>query len=117
MVGVDIIEVDRIAKGIEKHGRKFIEKLFTPNEIAYCENHVNKLQRYAARFAIKEAVAKVIKKGPKPYWQDIAVTNRKDGSPEVILSERLLKIFPHPISISISHVKDYAVGMAVAYPK
>jgi holo-[acyl-carrier protein] synthase len=115
MVGIDIIETKRIKNLIEKYGQKFLKKIFTPNEIAYCERQKLKEQNYAARFAVKEAVAKVIKEGPSNFWQDIEIGKNPNGAPFLILSKRLSKICPQPIEISLSHCDEYAVGIAIKY--
>ena len=71
--GVDIAEVSRIAASIERFGRRFVERIFTADEIRYCESKANKAERYAARFAAKEAAMKAIGTGWKHgvTWHDI----------------------------------------------
>ncbi len=113
MLGVDIIEISRIHHAIETFGDAFLGKIFTKSERDYCESSTKKFERYAVRFAAKEAVAKVIKQGPRPFWQDIEIINDQNGAPIVVLSERLKNIFPHTIETSLSHCKDYAVAVAM----
>jgi len=113
MIGVDIIETKRIRLSIERFGDRFLNKIFTKNEIAYCEKFQMKYQQYAGRFAVKEAVAKVIQKGPKNFWLDIEIQNDENGAPKLNLSKRLLHCCSGPIEISLSHCQDYAVGMAM----
>jgi len=113
MIGIDIIELYRIEKAIEEYGEKFLRKIFTPFEIQYCESYQTRIEKYAARFAVKEAVAKIIKEGHANFFLDIEIRNHQSGAPYVILSDRLRKIFPHPIEISMSHCKEYAVGVAI----
>ncbi|MCW8823989.1 MAG: holo-ACP synthase, partial [Ignavibacteriaceae bacterium] len=62
-LGIDIIEIDRIKKSIERYGDKFLDKVFTQGEINYCNKKFNKYQHYAARFAAKEAVYKALASG------------------------------------------------------
>lgn len=114
MIGIDIIELHRIEKSIQKYGEKFLSKIFTPNEIEYCESYQTRIEKYAARFAVKEAVAKIIKQGYANFFLDIEIRNEPSGAPYVILSDRLKKIFPNKIEISMSHCKEYAVGVAMS---
>ena len=74
-LGVDIAEVDRIAAAIVRRGRPFLERVFTPAEIAYCERHRNRFERYAGRFAAKEAAMKALGTGWTcgVRWRDIEV--------------------------------------------
>ena len=117
MLGIDIIETKRIKNAITKYGSRFLTKIFTPNEINYCEQSKTnqKYQRYAARFAAKEAVAKVIKNGPEGYfWTEIEVSHHSSGAPMVNLSDRLNKLLDQKsIEISLSHCKDYATAVAL----
>ncbi len=81
--GVDLVEVDRIREAIERHGVRFIERIYTPAEIAYVERKANRYERYAARFAAKEAGMKAIGTGWKRgvRWRDFEVTNLPSGAP------------------------------------
>ncbi|MFA5878788.1 MAG: holo-ACP synthase [Candidatus Margulisiibacteriota bacterium] len=115
MIGIDIVEIRRIQKMLDTYQEKFTKKIFTDYEINYCESFRNRAERYAARFALKEAVAKVIKTGPSFFWLDIEVRNEKSGAPYVQLSDRLKEIFPYQIEVSLSHGQDYAVGIAMAH--
>jgi len=112
--GIDIIEIDRIKSAIERYQDGFINRIYTPNEIAYCEKFFCKYEKYAARFAVKEAVAKVIKSGPRAFFLEMEIQIDTNGAPFLILSDTLKKIFPYEIEISMSHCKAYAVGMATA---
>lgn len=113
MIGTDIVEVGRMQKSIERFGATFLDRTFTEVEQNYCEKYKQKYERYAGRFVAKEAVAKVIKKGPKDFWLDIEIVNNGDGAPIVTLSERMRLWFPHNIEVSISHEKNYAVAVAI----
>ena len=77
--GIDIAEVERIAHSIERFGRRFLERVFTPEEIRYCESKANKAERYAGRFAAKEAAMKAIGTGWNRgvTWHDIEVTTAR----------------------------------------
>ncbi len=82
-IGVDLAEVDRIRDAIGRHGVRFIERVFTPGEIAYVEKKANRFERYAARFAAKEAGMKAIGTGWRRgvRWHDFEVTNLPGGKP------------------------------------
>lgn len=117
-LGSDIIEIDRIERSISKHGLKFLEKLFTEKEIAYCHQHKLSPRHFAGRFAAKEAIAKALGTGIGKMleWKDIEIINDSLGKPEVFLSEKAYKLFNNPtILLSISHCKSYATATALYY--
>ena len=114
--GTDIIEVERIKESIEKLGDKFLNRVFTENEIKYCEEKkITKYEHYAARFAAKEAIFKAI----SPLldnkfsidWTNIEILNDNQGRPYAVLSKENLKNIN--IDISLSHIKEYALATAV----
>ena len=117
-VGTDIIEVDRIERLISKQ-KKFKERIFTPGEIEYCEHKINKTQNYAARFAVKEALLKAMGTGWREgvAFKEIEVVNNEKGKPELILSGTAKMITEKMgvtnIQVSISHLKDLAIGFVV----
>ena len=86
-LGADIAEIDRIEAAIARHGRAFIARIFTPQEIAYCERHRARGERYAARFAAKEATMKALGTGWSRgvRWVDIEVTRLASGQPTIEL--------------------------------
>jgi holo-[acyl-carrier protein] synthase len=86
-LGVDISEVDRIEAAIRRHGRAFLERVFTPEEISYCERHRASGERYAARFAAKEATMKALGTGWRRgvRWVDIEVVRHPSGRPTIEL--------------------------------
>lgn len=112
--GTDIIEIYRIKESIEKLGEAFLKRVFTEDEIKYCESKKKqKYQHYAARFAAKEAAFKALSwKIDDKYsisWKDFEVGNNKEGRPELkIIGIDLNDI--EDIDVSISHCKDYAVA-------
>lgn len=117
LCGTDIIEISRIKKAIEKEKINFIERIYTKNEIEYCENkNENKYQHYAARFAAKEAVFKAVSQLlDNKYnltWKNIEVQNNKNLKPIVKLIDIKLDEIKH-IDLSISHCKEYAVAMVI----
>ena len=112
--GVDIIEISRIKENIEQLGEKFLNKIFTLNEIEYCESKKKqKYQHYAARFAAKEATFKAISNQlNNKYdisWKDIEVKDDKEGRPNVIITGINLEKIEN-IDISLSHCKEYAIA-------
>ena len=120
MVGTDIIEVSRIEKLIKEKGDKFLNKIYTQNEIDYCESKgLNKYQHYAGRFAAKEAVFKVLNgetdSGNSLTFKNIEILNKNDGAPYVnILDYIMVDCFDTNIDISISHIKKYATATAIS---
>ena len=114
--GVDLAEVSRIKASIERYGEKFIRRVYTPAEIAYVERKANKYQRYAARFAAKEAGMKAIGTGWRRgvTWQDFEVANLPSGKPTLLLhgvaADFAGKLGVKNISLSITHTAE--LGMA-----
>lgn len=115
-VGTDIIEVARIKEAMKEE--KFKNKVFTNNEIKYCEEKRGdiKYQHYAARFASKEAVFKAVSQWLENkydlQWKDVEILNDNNGKPKVrIINKKIEKV---EIDISISHIKEYATATAIA---
>lgn len=115
LVGNDIIEVDRIKRAAENIN--FLSRVFTDNEIEYCESKGNKTkyQHYAARFAGKEAVYKaispILEDKYQIGWKNIEIINDKKGRPIVVFNE--VNFNYNEVDISLSHIKDYAMATAV----
>src|SRR5512136_1628262 len=86
-IGVDIIEIARVRRSIETLGDRFLQKVFTPGEIAYCSAKNDRHQHFAARFAAKEAVSKALSTGwaGEFRWKDVEITNDDSGQPHVTL--------------------------------
>lgn len=118
-LGVDIAEVNRVETAIRRHGEAFLRRVFTPAEIAYCEGHRNKFERYAGRFAAKEAAMKALGTGWRRgiHWLDIAVTRNSAGKPSLELSGRAMEIAGQlgvkHISLSITHSATTALAQVV----
>ena len=112
--GIDIIEIERIEKAIERWGDVFLHHVFTKEEIAYAQKHRYPNQHYAARFAAKEAVLKAFGNNSHINWKDIRINNDTDGKPVCIYRN---KKFKYEILISISHTKNYAVASAIISAK
>ena len=114
--GVDLCEVPRIRKSIERFGTKFTDRIYTPREIAYVERKANKFERYAARFAAKEAGMKAIGTGWRLgiTWHDFEVTNLASGKPALALHGVAAKVAERlgvkNVSLSLTHTAE--LGMA-----
>ncbi|MFA5114130.1 MAG: holo-ACP synthase [Candidatus Margulisiibacteriota bacterium] len=117
-VGVDIIEIGRIKKAVQKHGKSFLQKVYTPSEILYCQ--LLKSYRYpelAVRFAAKEAYSKALGTGIRGFgrsnkgvgWLDVEVVNDKRGKPLIAVKGRVNK----KIHVSLSHSRDQAIAFVV----
>ncbi len=114
--GVDIIEVARIERGLSRHGQRFLDRFFTPQEQAYCEGRITSL---AGRFAVKEAVAKAIGTGIGDIrWVEVEVVCDGRRRPELVLHGQAQTLAAElgltHWSISLSHTQTHAVGLAVA---
>jgi holo-[acyl-carrier protein] synthase len=114
--GIDLAEVPRIRASIERYGARFIDRIYTPSEIAYVERKANKFERYAARFAAKEAGMKAIGTGWKRgvRWQDFEVANLPSGKPTLrlhgVAAEFARKLGVRNVSLSLTHTAE--LGMA-----
>jgi holo-[acyl-carrier protein] synthase len=112
-VGVDIIEIERIRKALERPG--FRERCFTPAEQEYCESRADPAQSYAARFAGKEAVGKALGCGINFTWKDVEIVGRP--KPGVRLSGRTAafaeKVRAGAIDLSMTHSRELAAAIAV----
>jgi len=118
-LGLDIAEIDRIEAAIVRHGAPFIERLFTPREAAYCESHRNRFERYAGRFAAKEAAMKALGTGWRMgvRWRDIEVIREPSGKPTLQLAgvtrELADKIGVKNISLTITHSGNLALAEVI----
>ncbi len=119
-IGIDVVEVDRIASAIERLGEPFLAKLFTPNERGYCEAQKNSSLHYAARFAAKEAVSKALGTGigGQAGWLDMEITRDPSGAPKLVLQGNAADFAEQngitEIQISLTHARDYAAANAIA---
>ena len=114
--GIDIVEVKRVKRLVERWGDRFLHRVFTPSEIAYCRGKSWPEQSLAARFAAKEAILKAIGTGlsQRIRWTSMEIVNDKNGRPSVKLGKRIKdKIGDKRILISMSHTKEYAVAQAI----
>lgn len=119
-IGIDVVEVSRIAAALDRHGESFRAKLFTTAERDYCESRSNPAPHYAARFAAKEAIAKALGTGIGSHaaWLDLEIVHNPHGAPHVGLSGAA-QSFAHDhgiteIQISLTHTQYYAAANAIA---
>lgn len=118
LCGTDIIEISRIRESIERSKERFVNIIYTPAEIEYCESKkAAKYYHYAGRFAAKEAIFKTVSPLLKSKfdisWHNAEVINDENGNPQIkFIDIKFNKI--KNIDISISHCKEYAVATVVA---
>ena len=113
--GVDIIEIPRIARVLERYGQRFLRRIYTPGEIEYCRERPPNL---AARFAAKEATMKALGTGVRGVaWKDIEVVRAPSGAPSILLhgraKARAQRLGVQEISLSLSHSREYAVAFVI----
>lgn len=119
-LGTDIVEIVRIGEMIERHGELFLQRVYTEEEIKYCQRHKEALQHYAGRWAAKEAVMKTLGTGftKGVGWKDIQVCTTKSGRPIIELSGGAARVAQmlgiDSVLISISHCRAYATATAIA---
>jgi holo-[acyl-carrier protein] synthase len=117
--GIDIVEVPRMAAAIARHGERLIRRVFTEGEIAYCESKANRFERYAARFAAKEAGMKAIGTGWNHGvgWRDVEVKRAPGGRPTLAFwgkaAEIAASLGVNRVSLSISHTAQHAIAQVI----
>jgi holo-[acyl-carrier protein] synthase len=118
-VGVDLIEIERIRRALERHGSGFRDRCFTDAEQAYCDGKPNPAQHYAGRFAAKEAVGKALGCGVHFTWREIELVGRP--KPGVKLSGRTAayaeRVGAGEIELSMTHSRELAAAVAVVLPR
>jgi len=114
--GIDLVDIHRIEKSINTHGKIFIDKIFHPLEIEYCRDKKRKFEHFAVRFAAKEAARKILlsRLSFNPAWTETYVVNEEDGKPALNLSERITKeLNIIHASVSLSHTRTQAVASVI----
>jgi holo-[acyl-carrier protein] synthase len=117
--GIDLAEVDRIQASIERYGERFVQRIYTPREIAYVQRKANKYERYAARFAAKEAGMKAIGTGWRHgvRWQDFEVTNLPSGRPTLtfhgVAAEFARKLGVQQVHLSLTHTAQFGQAFVI----
>ena len=113
-VGVDIVEVGRIADAIERWGTRFLERIFTPTEIAYCSPKARAAESFAVRFAAKEAFAKALKVGRVSIWREVEVVRGESPRPGVLLHGAARQLVgARRVDLSLSHAASHAVAIVL----
>src|SRR5579862_2268319 len=117
--GIDVVEVPRVAAAIERFGQRFLERIYTPDEIKYCESKANRVERYAARFAAKEAAMKALGTGWNHgvRWRDIEVKRQPGGRPTIAFygkaAEFAAKLGTRNIALSLTHTESEAFAQVI----
>ena len=117
--GLDLIECERVAFVVGRHGQRFLDRVLTPCEQAYCNTHRDAIPRIAGRFAAKEAILKMLGTGwrGKIAWTDMEITNDQAGRPQVALTGDTARISTEQgishVLVSITHTPNYAAATAI----
>ena len=117
--GVDLAEVARLREAIERHGARFIDRVFTHSEIAYVERKANRFERYAARFAAKEAGMKAIGTGWRRgvRWHDFEVGNLPTGRPTLnfhgVAGDFVRKLLVDRVHLSLTHTREHGMAFVI----
>ena len=118
-IGTDLTEISRIQKSIDRFGSRFLERIFTPAEIAYCLTKKHHAESFAARFAAKEAAAKALGTGIAHGvgWQDFEVQRAPSGRPALLLHHRAATLaaalgVTHT-AITLTHSRDTALAFVI----
>jgi holo-[acyl-carrier protein] synthase len=118
-LGVDIAEVERVRGAIERYGEVFLRRVYTPREREYCERFKNKFERYAGRFAAKEATMKALGTGWSRgvRWVDVEVVREKGGRPTIALAGEAKNVAERlgvkHIALSITHTESQAFAEVI----
>jgi holo-[acyl-carrier protein] synthase len=118
-LGVDIAEVGRMQAAIERHGETILRRLYTPAEREYCERFKNKYERFAGRFAAKEAAMKALGTGWSRgvRWVDVEVVRQRGGRPTIklhgVAGEIAVRMGVKNISLSITHTAEQAFAQVI----
>jgi holo-[acyl-carrier protein] synthase len=117
--GIDIAEVPRIEASIDRFGDRFLQRIFTKAEREYCESKANRVERYAARFAAKEAAMKAIGTGWNHgvTWRDVEVCRQPGGRPTIAFHGKAAEFAANlgavHIALSLSHTAEYAIAQVI----
>lgn len=119
-IGIDIVEISRLERAIGEYGDRFINRVFTEREIDYCERVARKAERYATRFAAKEAARKAIGAVTPVValsWHDVEIITSTEGAPQLQFDGRAAEIVEKleivRSHVSLSHARDHAIAFVV----
>jgi holo-[acyl-carrier protein] synthase len=117
--GIDIAEVPRVAAAITRFGHRFLQRIYTEGEIRYCESKANRVERYAARFAAKEAAMKALGTGWNHgvRWRDVEVCRQPGGRPTIVFhgkaAEFAASLGAAHVALSLSHTAEQAIAQVI----
>jgi holo-[acyl-carrier protein] synthase len=117
--GIDIAEVPRIAAAIKRYGQRFLNRVFTEGEMNYCESKANRIERYAARFAAKEAAMKALGTGWNHgvRWRDVEVCRPPGGPPTIVFHGEAAQVATRlkatHVALSLSHTTEQAIAQVI----
>jgi len=118
-IGVDLVEVERLNRAIKCYGDRFVSRVFSPEEAAYCRRCAHPEQRFATRFAAKEAALKALGVGWAQglQFRDVEVTNNELGAPAITFSGRALvlsrRLGVETVHVSLTHHRNFAIAQVV----
>jgi holo-[acyl-carrier protein] synthase len=121
--GIDVAEVPRVAAAIDRFGQRFIRRIFTEAEIRYCDSKANRVERYAARFAAKEAGMKALGTGWNygVRWRDVEVLRKPGQRPTIVFHGRAgefaKKLGVVNAALSITHTEEQAIAQVILESK
>ena len=119
-IGTDLIEISRIERSLAQFGERFLARVYTPREIAYCQSKKQSAESFAARFAAKEAGAKALGTGISRgvTWREFEVTRIRGHRPELLLHGRAAELAAQlgitRLSVSLSHSRDLSIAVVIA---
>lgn len=117
--GIDVVEVSRMAAAIERFGDRFLERVFTPDEIRYCQSKANRVERFAARFAAKEAGMKALGTGWNHgvRWRDVEVQRQPGGRPALVFhgvaARFAQELGMNRAALSLTHTAAQAIAQVI----
>ncbi len=118
-IGVDLTEQSRIRAAVERHGERFLQRVFTAHELAYCQRYHDAIPHLAGRFAVKEATMKALGAGlaQHVFFSDIEVVHLASGAPSLVLYRQALQLSQQraitQMHVTLTHSGDLAVAVVV----
>jgi holo-[acyl-carrier protein] synthase len=113
-VGVDIVEVKRVGRAIERWGSRFLDRVFTPGEIAYCRGKAREVESFAVRYAAKEAFTKALKVGKASIWREVEIVRSEGPRPALLLHGGAREMVgPRRVELALSHAATHAVAVVL----
>jgi holo-[acyl-carrier protein] synthase len=115
-IGLDICDIKRLSAAIRKN-RRFLKRVYSEREIAYCREKKHSILNFAGRFAVKEAFIKAVSIDKSIHLNEIEVLNNANGKPEVVITPRIRALLKKKkgssLNVSISHTHDAAAAVCV----